>query len=245
MGSHSMRKNRQENRNWKPPQIETLTQKQASFVDALTKRDCVVAVGPAGTGKTYLACAFAGQALFNKDIQRIVLTRPNVGVAGKTMGFLPGDAKRKMAPWARPLVEAFKQHLGGKRLDEATQSGSIKIEALEHIRGLTFDDAVMILDEAQNTTPAEMEAFLTRIGTGSKVVLCGDITQSDLDRHENGLAYALRAADLGLVSSTGRVVFTSRDIVRSDMCRMWTEAFEKLKDPDLSAGVRHLVAGSN
>lgn len=245
MGSHSMRKQRQADQNWKPPQIETLTQRQATFVDHLTKRSCTVAVGPAGTGKTYLACAFAGQALFNRDIKQIVLTRPNVGVAGKTMGFLPGDAKRKMTPWARPLVEAFKQHLGAKRYDEATNQGAIKIEALEHIRGLTFDDAVMIIDEAQNTTPAEMEAFLTRVGTNTKVVLCGDIQQSDLDRYENGLAYALKAVDLGLVSDTGRVVFTSRDIVRSDMCRAWAEAFEKLKDPDLAAGVRHLVAGSN
>ncbi|ARB06101.1 PhoH-like phosphate starvation-inducible [Dinoroseobacter phage vB_DshS-R5C] len=248
MGSNSMRKQRQAERNWKPPQIETLTQKQASYVAQLAKNDCVVATGPAGTGKTYVACAHAGQALFNKDIHNIVLTRPNVGVAGKTMGFLPGDAKRKMAPWARPLVEAFKHHMGAKKHEEATNQGKIKIEALEHIRGLTFDDAVMIIDEAQNTTPEEMKAFLTRIGENSQVIICGDDRQSDLHPTENGLAWVMRAIEQGLVRGIGRTKFTHADTVRSEMCRMWAEAFDALEDEDADpkAGVnRFLVAASS
>lgn len=243
MGSNSMRKQRQAERNWKPPQIETLTQKQATFVDHLTRHDCNIAIGPAGTGKTYLACAFAGQALFNKDVQNIVLTRPTVAV-GRTMGFLPGDAKRKMAPWARPLVEAFKAHMGAKKYEEATNQGNIKIEALEHIRGLTFDDSVMIIDEAQNTTPAEMKAFLTRIGNNSTVVLCGDIKQSDLHPTENGLAWALAAHRRGLVRGVGLTEFTSADCVRSELCRMWAEAFDVLEqneEPDHQAGLRRTI----
>lgn len=246
MGSNSMRKQRQAERNWKPPQIETLTQKQASYVAQLAKHDCVVATGPAGTGKTYIACAFAGQALFNRDISEIVLTRPTVGVAGKTMGFLPGDAKRKMAPWARPLVEAFKANMGAKRLEEAQNAGQIKIEALEHIRGLTFDNCVMIIDEAQNTTPGEMKAFLTRIGDNSRVIVCGDDRQSDLHPTENGLAYVLRAIRNGYVQGVGVTTFTHADTVRSDLCRMWAEAFDALEDEnaDPKAGAPFLVAAS-
>lgn len=246
MGSNSMRKQRQAERNWKPPQIETLTQKQATYVAQLAKHDCVVATGPAGTGKTFVACAHAGQLLFNKDVRSLVLTRPTVGVAGKTMGFLPGDAKRKMAPWARPLVEAFKANMSAKRFEEAQNEGAIKIEALEHIRGLTFDDSVMIIDEAQNTTPGEMKAFLTRIGDNSQVIICGDDRQSDLHPTENGLAYVLRAIRAGLVRNVGVTAFTHADTVRSDLCRMWAEAFDALEDEraDPKAGPPYLVAAA-
>lgn len=245
MGSNSMRKQRQAERNWKPPQIETLTQKQAAYVDLMTTQECVVAVGPAGTGKTYLACAFAGQALFNRNIRQVVLTRPTVAV-GRTMGFLPGDAKRKMAPWARPLTEAFKQHMGGTKFDEAMNQSLIKIEALEHIRGLTFDDAVMIIDEAQNTTPAEMKAFLTRIGDNSRVILCGDTKQSDLHPTENGLAWALKAVQRRLVSNVGLVEFTSADTVRSELCRMWAEAFDALENEEpADGGLRRILCAAS
>lgn len=245
MGSMSMRKQRQEERNWKPPQIETLTQKQATYLELLSRFDCTIATGPAGTGKTYLACAWAGQQLFDRNVQSIVLTRPTVSV-GRTMGFLPGDAKRKMAPWARPLVEAFKRNMSAKKYEEAVAAGQINIEALEHIRGLTFDDAVMIIDEAQNTTPSEMKAFLTRIGDNSRVIICGDTSQSDLDREQNGLAWAMKAVDAGLVQDVSVVTFSSADTVRSALCRMWGEAFETLEEQqrekaDDSAGLRHVL----
>lgn len=246
MGGNSMRKQRQAERNWKPPQIETLTQNQAAYVALMTERDCVIAAGPAGTGKTYLACAFAGQALFNRDAKQVILTRPTVAV-GRTMGYLPGDVKRKMAPWARPLTEAFKAHMGGTKYDEAVTQNLIKIEPLEHIRGLTFDDAVMILDEAQNTTPGEMKAFLTRIGDNTRVILCGDERQSDLHPTENGLAWALKAVERRLVPNVGLVHFTRADVVRSELCRMWAEAFDTLENegPSVSTGPsRFLVAAS-
>lgn len=243
MSGNSMRKQRQAERNWKPPQIETLTQKQASYLELLDRHDCVLAVGPAGTGKTFLACAWAAQRLFDKDVRSIVLTRPTVSV-GRTMGFLPGDVKRKMAPWARPLTEAFKRQMSAKKYEEAVNAGEIRIEALEHIRGLTFDDAVMIIDEAQNTAPGEMKAFLTRIGDNSRVILSGDIGQSDLHPTENGLAWALKAVDHGLVDDVGLVQFAHSDTVRSELCRMWGEAFDSLEsnDPSLSAGVARLCA---
>ncbi len=229
MGSVSMRKQRQEERNWKPPQIETLTQKQATYLELLSRFDCTIATGPAGTGKTYLACAWAGEALMNHNTRGIVLARPIVPV-GRTLGMLPGKLSAKIDPWARPLVEAFKRQMSAKKYEEQVLAGAIKIEALEHIRGLTFDDSVMILDEAQNTTPAEMKAFLTRIGDNSSVIISGDVRQSDLHRTNNGLAWALKAVERGLVPNVGLVTFTSADTVRSELCRQWGEAFDTLED---------------
>ena len=227
MGKVSQRKQRQEERNWKPPQIETLTQKQATYLDLLNKHNCTVATGPAGTGKTYIACAWAGDRLHNKDFQRCIVARPTVAV-GRTMGFLPGDAQRKMAPWARPLAEAFKQQMGSNRYEKAVSEGKIRIEPLEHIRGLTFDQAIMILDEAQNTTPTEMKAFLTRVGEASTIIISGDKSQSDLSP-DNGLAWALAAVERGLVSGVGAITFTSRDVVRSGLCRQWGEAWDVME----------------
>lgn len=245
MGSQSMRKQRQEERNWKPPQIEPITQKQATYLDLLETLDCTIATGPAGTGKTYVACAWAAHELFHKRTQGIVLTRPTVAV-GRTMGFLPGTAARKMAPWSRPLTEAFKRNMSAKRYEECINSGSIKIEPLEHIRGLTFDQSVMIIDEAQNTTPGEMKAFLTRIGEGSKVVISGDVSQSDLDRTDNGLAWALKAVERGLVPNVGLLTFTHTDTVRSALCRAWGEAFDALEEETQDdSAVRRLCATSN
>ena len=247
MGSQSARKQRQEERNWKPDAGETLTQTQATYLDLLQSRDCTVATGPAGTGKTYVACAFAGYEMHHKNVRRIVVARPTIGVA-KTMGFLPGDIKRKMAPWARPLTEAFKQKMGAKKYQDAVNQGTIQIESLEHIRGLTFDDAFMIIDEAQNTTPAEMKALLTRIGDGTRVAICGDITQSDLHNGDSGLRWAQEAADRDMVPGVASVEFQSDDVVRSELCRMWGEAFETLEEekrkaPDSVRGLRVLRAG--
>lgn len=229
MGNVSKRKQRQAERNWKPPQIETLTQKQATYLTALNDYDCTIASGPAGTGKTFLACAWAGSQLHSKEFHQCVVARPTVSV-GRTMGFLPGDAKRKMAPWARPLTEAFKQQMGAKRFEQATNEKKIMIEPLEHIRGLTFDQTVMIIDEAQNTTPVEMKAFLTRVGEDSSIIISGDTSQSDLHTTENGLAWALRAIERGLVSDVAHVAFESSDVVRSELCKQWGEAWEVLEE---------------
>lgn len=228
MGKVSKRKQRQAERNWEPPQIETLTQRQATYLGLLNDYDCCIAAGTAGTGKTFVACAWAGAQLHAKEFRQIVLTRPNVGV-GRTLGMLPGRIEQKMAPWARPLEAAFKQQMSAKRYDDAIRASEIQIQPLEHIRGLTFDNAVMIIDEAQNTTPGEMKAFLTRIGEDSTVIICGDERQSDMHATENGLAWAIRAVDRGLVPDVGLVQFTPADVVRSELCAAWASAFEILE----------------
>lgn len=225
----SMRKQRQAERNWKPPQIEPLTPTQSTHLELLHRFDCVIAHGPAGTGKTYLSCAWAAQQLLYKNVQQIVLTRPLVGLGGRTMGFLPGTAARKMEPWVRPLVEAFKSNMSAKRYEERVNQGDIVIQPLEYIRGLTFDDSILIIDEAQNTTPLELKAILTRIGEGSKVFICGDESQSDIGRTDNGLAWALKAVSRGLVDMTAEVGYRSADVVRSELCAQWAEAFDRLE----------------
>jgi len=228
MGGNSMRKQRQQERNWKPPQIETLTQRQATYLGLLNGHNCTIAAGPAGTGKTFVACAWAGAQLHAKHFNSIILTRPNAGV-GKTLGMLPGRIEQKMAPWARPLAAAFKQQMGAKRYDEAVKAQTIQIQPLEHIRGLTFDNSCMIIDEAQNTTPSEMKAFLTRVGEHSAIIISGDESQSDIHSTQNGLAWALRAVDCGFVPDVGRVQFTHSDVVRSDLCKAWGLAWEHLE----------------
>jgi len=248
MGSNSMRKQRQVERNWKPPQIETLTQKQATYLGLLDSHDCTIAAGPAGTGKTFVACAWAGAQLHAKKFHNIVLTRPNAGV-GKTLGMLPGRIEQKMAPWARPLAAAFKQQMGSKKYEDGVKSGIIQIQPLEHIRGLTFDSACMIIDEAQNTTPAEMKAFLTRVGKHSCIIISGDESQSDIHSTQNGMAWALRAVKGGLVPSVGHVQFTHSDVVRSDLCKAWGMAWETLeskqreKAPEYFGGLNRLTRG--
>lgn len=250
MGNVSKRKQRQAERNWQPPQIETLTQKQATYLGLLNDFDCTIATGPAGTGKTYVACAWAGSQLHAKEFRHVVLARPNVGV-GRTLGMLPGRLEQKIAPWARPLAEAFKQQMGSKRYEDAIKDGSIQIQAIEHIRGLTFDQTVMIIDEAQNTTPAEMKAFLTRVGQDSVVIISGDESQSDIHRADNGLAWAQKAVDNGWVPDVGSVKFTHADVVRSELCKAWGLAFERLeaqhvperKEPTYRGGLNMLRGG--
>lgn len=228
MGNVSKRKQRQAERNWQPPYIETLTQRQATYLRLLNEYDCTIASGPAGTGKTWVACAWAGSQLHAKEFQHIVLARPNVGV-GRTLGMLPGRVEQKMVPWARPLAEAFKNQMGAKRYQEAITAKKIQIEPIEHIRGLTFDSTVMIIDEAQNTTPAEMKAFLTRVGEDSVIIISGDESQSDIHQIDNGLAWALRAVERGLVPDVAHVAFTHEDVVRSELCKQWGEAFDTMQ----------------
>lgn len=225
----SMRKQRQQERNWGPPPIEPLTARQRTHLHLLATLDCVVAQGPAGTGKTFLTCSFAAQELRNKNTSQIVLTRPTIGLGGRTMGFLPGNVSKKMEPWARPLTEAFKRSMSAKRYEERVNAGDVKIEALEHIRGLTFDNTILIIDEAQNTTAMEMKAVLTRIGEYSSVYVCGDTTQSDLGRTDNGLAWVVRAVERSLVPDVGLIEYTGADVVRSELCAQWAEAFETLE----------------
>lgn len=227
----SARKKRQERRNSEragPVAIQPKTPKQATYLDALKHCDSVLAIGPAGTGKTYLAAAFAAAELHARNCSQVILTRPLIGVEGKTMGFLPGNVAKKMEPWSRPLVEAFKRHMGTAAYEKAALDGSIEVMALEHLRGLTFDDAVVIIDEAQNTSPLEMKAILTRLGEHSRLIICGDQSQSDLKGAETGLAWAVEAVDRGLVPDVVLIEFHHADTVRSARCAQWAAAFDVL-----------------
>lgn len=199
-----------------------LNTSQRTYLEMLKQYDCVIANGPAGTGKTFLACAYAIQELVEKRTDKIVLTRPIVGT-GKTVGFLPGSLRKKMGPWTRPLIDAFKRSLPADKF-ESYVPNKIEILSLEHVRGLTFDDAIIILDEAQNSTIVEMKALLTRVGTRTKILICGDTLQSDL-RGDNGLDYCLEIVRLGLVKAACFHEFNYEDVVRSDLCKEWIKAF--------------------
>lgn len=166
----------------KPIRVKTIGQKH--YVTSIKKRDIVFGIGPAGTGKTYLAVVLAVTALKEGSVKRIVLTRPAVE-AGESLGFLPGDLQEKVDPYLRPLYDALYDVMGPDQVAKALERGLIEIAPLAYMRGRTLDDSFIILDEAQNTTPEQMKMFLTRLGFGSKMVITGDVTQIDLPRGKN------------------------------------------------------------
>ena len=171
--------------------IKARTQNQRKLVEAVNKNDMVFAVGPAGTGKTYTAVALAVRALKNKEVKRIILTRPAVE-AGENLGFLPGDLKEKLDPYMIPLYDALRDMIPPEKLAEMLEYGVIEIAPLAFMRGRTLDKAFVILDEAQNATAMQMKMFLTRMGMTAKFVVTGDMSQIDLPRHQkSGLAFAL------------------------------------------------------
>ena len=185
---------------------------QREYYQALKHNDVVFAIGPAGTGKTYLAVVFAVQALKNHEVQRIVLTRPAVE-AGESLGFLPGDLKEKVDPYLRPLYDALYDMLGAEQTERYIEKGIIEIAPLAYMRGRTLEDAYVILDEAQNTTDAQMKMFLTRLGFNSKMIITGDITQIDLPKGVmSGLKRALHI--LKNVSGIRFVYLKALDVVR-------------------------------
>lgn len=167
------------NQQGKPIRVKTLGQRD--YVQSIKANDLVFGIGPAGTGKTYLAVVLAAKALRNGDVKRMVLTRPAVE-AGESLGFLPGDLKEKVDPYLRPLYDALHDIFGVEHTDRLMERGTIEIAPLAYMRGRTLDDAFVILDEAQNTTPEQMKMFLTRLGFGSKMVITGDVSQIDLPK---------------------------------------------------------------
>ena len=201
------------------------TEMQARYIQAILENDQVFGLGPAGTGKTYVATTIAADMLASGAVLRIVLCRPAVEVEEKH-GFLPGDQGEKMAPWARPLIEVLEGRLGKAAFQKMIAAGRIEVLPFSYIRGLTLDGCFVILDEAQNTTPGQMKAFLTRIGEGTKVVIDGDITQVDLKGNvKSGLNEALRLVrEFDIPAPI--IEFTRHDIVHSGICRMWVDAFE-------------------
>ncbi|MDO4522846.1 MAG: PhoH family protein [Eubacteriales bacterium] len=205
-------------------QIKPKTLGQKAYVDAIREKMIVFGIGPAGTGKTYLAMAMAIQAFKNEEVSRIILTRPAIE-AGEKLGFLPGDLQSKVDPYLRPLYDALYQIMGPDSFQKNMEKGLIEVAPLAYMRGRTLDNAYIILDEAQNTTPAQMKMFLTRIGFGSKVVITGDMTQKDLAPDaQSGLDVAAKV--LRKVEGIGFCTLTSQDVVRHPLVQKIVQAYE-------------------
>ena len=206
----------------KPIKPKTLGQK--NYVDLIRKKMIVFGIGPAGTGKTYLAMAMGIQAFKNDEVSRIILTRPAIE-AGEKLGFLPGDLQSKVDPYLRPLYDALYQIMGPESFQKNMEKGLIEVAPLAYMRGRTLDNAFIILDEAQNTTPAQMKMFLTRIGFGSKVIITGDLTQKDLPvGAASGLDIALKV--LSKVDDIGFATLTGEDVVRHPLVQKIVKAYD-------------------
>ena len=210
----------------KPVKPKTLGQKE--YVDTIRKRMITFGVGPAGTGKTYLAMAIGITAFMHEEVERIILTRPAIEAAEK-LGFLPGDLQSKIDPYLRPLYDALYQIMGAETFQRNMEKGAIEVAPLAYMRGRTLDNAFIILDEAQNTTPAQMKMFLTRIGFGSRAVITGDATQKDLaPGTQSGLDVALRV--LRRVDEIGVVKLTGADVVRHPLVQKIVKAYEEYEN---------------
>jgi len=206
------------------------TPRQRDYLDNILKHDITFGVGPAGTGKTWLAVACAIDAMERETVQRLVLTRPAVE-AGERLGFLPGDLAQKVDPYLRPLYDALYDLMGFERVQRLFEKQTIEIAPLAYMRGRTLNHAFVILDEAQNTTPEQMKMFLTRIGFGSKAVITGDPSQVDLPRgQQSGLAHATRV--LESVQGIATTRFTSRDVVRHPLVARIVDAYDRAADED-------------
>lgn len=209
--------------NGKP--IKARTPNQQLLVKTFTENDLTFALGPAGTGKTYLAVAMAVRALKNREVRKIILSRPAVE-AGEKLGFLPGDMKDKIGPYLQPLYDALEDMIPNAKLKEYMETKVIQIAPLAFMRGRTLNDAIVVLDEAQNTTTHQIKMFLTRLGMGSKMIVTGDVTQIDLPRTTaSGLIQALKI--LRNVKGIGRVEFEKKDIVRHHLVQRIVEAYER------------------
>ena len=207
----------------RPLKPKTLGQKK--YVESIRTNTVTLGIGPAGTGKTYLAVAMAVQAFKAHEINRIILTRPAVE-AGEKLGFLPGDLQNKVDPYLRPLYDALFDMLGAETFQKYQEKGNIEVAPLAYMRGRTLDDSFIILDEAQNTTPEQMKMFLTRLGFNSKAVITGDITQIDLpDSKKSGLIEAQRV--LREVENIAIVTFTEKDVVRHKIVQDIIKAYER------------------
>lgn len=208
------------------PPIAALNPKQDDYLKALRTSPQVIVMGPAGTGKTWIAATYAADLLRKRQIERIVLTRPNVP-CGRSLGFFPGALEEKFAPWAAPVIDAIRERIGQGAYEIALKRGAIEMVPFEVMRGRSWKNAFVLLDEAQNTTSAEIKTFLTRIGEDCSVVINGDVAQSDLAEN-SGLTTVL-----GLIREKGLPVpvieFAVDDIVRSGWCAMWVRAFAEAR----------------
>jgi phosphate starvation-inducible PhoH-like protein len=208
----------------KKPPLFPKTERQADYIKAVTEFQQVVVLGPAGTGKTYIAATIAADLYELGKIDRIILTRPNVS-AGKSIGFFPGTLEEKMAPWMAPVIDVLNKRMEKGAYETAVKNGNIEVVPFETMRGRSFNDAFVILDEAQNTSPHEMKMFLTRVGENCKVIINGDVMQSDLNE-SSGLSKAIHMAKKYMLP-VPVIEFEVGDIVRSELCKAWIVAFMK------------------
>jgi phosphate starvation-inducible protein PhoH and related proteins len=206
------------------PPIKALNATQADYLDALRESPQVVVLGPAGTGKTWIAATFAADLYRKRRIAKIILTRPNVP-CGRSLGYFPGSLEDKFAPWASPVVEAIKERIGKAAYEIALKSGDIELVPFEVMRGRSWKNAFVLLDEAQNATPVEIKTFLTRIGEDCTVVINGDVSQCDLD-HASGLRTVIHMIKSQMLP-VPVIEFKREDIVRSGVCAMWVRAFDE------------------
>jgi phosphate starvation-inducible PhoH-like protein len=217
--------------------VKPKTLGQRSYVQQMRDKMIVFGIGPAGTGKTYLAMAMAITAFKNNEVNRIILTRPAIE-AGEKLGFLPGDLQSKVDPYLRPLYDALYQIMGADTFQKNMEKGLIEVAPLAYMRGRTLDNAFVVLDEAQNTTPAQMKMFLTRIGFGSKAVITGDLTQKDLSPDtKSGLEVALKV--LKPIDEIGISHLTSVDVVRHPLVQKIVKAYETYESRQLKGGKHH------
>lgn len=212
--------------NGRPVRPKTLGQKK--YIDLIKKNTVIFGVGPAGTGKTYLAMAMAITAFKNEEVNRIILTRPAIE-AGEKLGFLPGDLQQKVDPYLRPLYDALHEIMGADTFMKNMEKGLIEVAPLAYMRGRTLDNAFIVLDEAQNTTPEQMKMFLTRIGYDSKAVITGDLTQIDLaEGKHSGLLEATKI--LSGIEDIGIITLTNKDVVRHPLVQKIIQAYEKFEN---------------
>lgn len=220
--------------------IKPKTAGQKAYAEAIRKNTVVLGIGPAGTGKTFLAVALAVTALKQGQVQRLILTRPAVE-AGEKLGYLPGDLQSKIDPYLRPLYDALFEMLGPDAYQKHMEKGTIEIAPLAYMRGRTLDDSFIILDEAQNTTPEQMKMFLTRLGNNSKAVVTGDITQTDLPRgQKSGLVEAVKVLDR--IEDIAIHRFTERDVVRHKLVQKIILAYENYAKKEIAEKRKHYTA---
>jgi phosphate starvation-inducible PhoH-like protein len=208
------------------PPLRPLTDRQAEYIAAVISNQMTIVLGPAGTGKTHIAATMAIDMLRSGQVEKVYLTRPNVP-GGRSLGFFPGTLEEKVAPWVVPFTSVMRKRIGDGAFDTAMKAGNIEVVPFEVMRGRTFEDSFVILDEAQNTTVEEMKMFLTRLGNDSKIIVNGDVTQSDLkEKRDCGLKTAIYLAkkhELPIKT----IEFQISDIVRSDLCAQWVRAFHE------------------